>query len=196
KVHQLLASAGAATARVAAQIFDFMSTISGKLIDLIRALLRNRTGKGEGAVGEEIPIVRRVERKVPPNRQPFHRKDLGDEWYDPETGGLRWPPNDGFADTPVNDTLLPKTRIDRYSARTGELDTGSFLSPEGASFDSRALPYDPATQTYSVYEVVKPLSVESGAAAPWFGTPGGAIQYKTGPSVGDLVKDGYLKQIQ
>ncbi|MDP0930353.1 hypothetical protein Q0601_24570, partial [Paracoccus onubensis] len=37
KVHQLLASAGAATARVAAQIFDFMSTISGKLIDLIRA---------------------------------------------------------------------------------------------------------------------------------------------------------------
>ncbi|MDP0930203.1 hypothetical protein Q0601_23775, partial [Paracoccus onubensis] len=58
KVHQLLASAGAATARVAAQIFDFMSTISGKLIDLIRALLRNRTGKGEGAVGEEIEIKR------------------------------------------------------------------------------------------------------------------------------------------
>lgn len=62
KVHQALKRAGAA-GRVAAQIFAFMETLSGKLIDLIKALLRNRTGKGSGAVGDEIPIVRKVSKR-------------------------------------------------------------------------------------------------------------------------------------
>lgn len=134
--------------------------------------------------------------RVPPNRKPFHRADLGDEWYDPETGDLRWPPNNGFDGDPVSQTLQPGTRIDRYSGFTGADDTGSFLSPAGASFDSRALPYEPSMQRHAIYEVVEPINVQAGRAAPWFDQPGGATQYLTGESVGDLVRAGRLRQVQ
>lgn len=193
KVQQALTKAGAA-GEAAAQIFDFLGSIKNKLIDLIQALLRNRTGKGTGEVGEEIPIVRKV-RRVPPQRKPFHRQDLDEKWYDPETGELRWPPNDGFAGEPVEEVLDPGTRIDRYSGFTGVDDSGNYLSPQGTSFEARALPYDPARQQYAVYEVIEPLTVQSGPAAPWFDQVGGATQYMTDANVGELVESGALRMV-
>lgn len=140
----------------------------------------------------------RVTGRVPPKRQPWENPSLGDEWYDPKTGELIWPNTqttgypDGFSAMPVKEELPVGTIIDRYSAKVGELDSGNFLSPAGTSFEARALPWNPATQQYSVYEVVKPLPVDSGTAIPWFGSAGGATQYKTGLEVRDLIKEGYL----
>ncbi len=149
--------------------------------------------KNKKKIEEATPMTKE---RTPPKRAPYHRKDLGDEWYDPKDGKLRWPPEDGFDGKPVNSTLKPGAKIDRYSGDTGVYDTGKYLSPEGASFGSRALPYDRKAQEYAVYEVVKPIPVKSGKAAPWFGETGGATQYKMEQSVGDLVKSGHLKQIQ
>ena len=39
------------------------------------------------------------------------------------------------------------------------------------------------------YEVVKPIVVTSGSTAPWFGQPGGGIQYMLHTSVENLVRD-------
>ena len=72
-------------------------------------------------------------------------------------------------------------------------DTGNYLSPQGASFESRALPYDPSVQQYAVYEVVEPLAVQAGKAAPWFDQVGGATQYMTEENVGKLVESGVLR---
>lgn len=51
-------------------------------------------------------------------------------------------------------------------------------------------------QKYAVYEVVKPLPVKSGPAAPWFDDVGGALQYQPEKGVGELIKEGFLKQIK
>ena len=124
------------------------------------------------------------------------------QWYDPKTGELLWPNTqttgypDGFSAMPVKETLPVGTRIDRYSAKVGEMDAGNFLSPAGTSFESRALPWNQATQNYSVYEVIRPLPVDSGTAIPWFGSTGGATQYKTGISVGVLIRGGYIDPIK
>ena len=134
-------------------------------------------------------------KRAAPKRKPYLRRDLDDEWFDPETGDLRWPKDDGFDGVPQKAELKPGQRIDRYSARTGENDSGQFLSPQGSSYESRALPYDDSKMRYAQYEVVKPIPVQSGKAAPWFGQSGGATQFKTEQSVGDLVKAGYLKEI-
>jgi len=96
--------------------------------------------------------------RADPKRKPFHRQDLDEAWYDPETGELRWPPNDGFDGPPTAETLQPGTQIDRFSGRSGVDDSGSYFSPAGASFESRALPYDRSMQTHAVYEVENRLA--------------------------------------
>ena len=188
---------------VAGKIGPLLLKIFAKLDDIVKLLtkltkaLRKKVDEVvESATDVVTKIVRGTKKRVPPKRMPHHRKDLGDEWYDPETGDLRWPPNDGFDGKSINDTLKSGQKIDRYSRAMGVDDTGSFLSPQGAPFDSRALPYNPATQEYAVYEVVKPIPVQSGIAAPWFGQTGGATQYMMNQSVGDLVQSGYLRQIK
>ncbi|MEO0381541.1 MAG: TNT domain-containing protein, partial [Pseudomonadota bacterium] len=154
-----------------------------------------------GATGEATPVVRRTTPRVPPKRAPHHDPNIPDEYYDPDTGELIWPDEnstgirDGFAKPPVMETLPEDTIIDRYAPRSGVDDTGRFLSPAGASYESRALPYIENPDNLTRYRVVRPLPVQSGTAAPWFGAPGGATQFKTGPSVGQLVKDGFLEVI-
>ncbi|MGF1607363.1 MAG: TNT domain-containing protein [Rhodothalassiaceae bacterium] len=102
----------------------------------------------------------RPTRKAPPKREPYHRQDLSDEWYD-EEGYLRWPPDDGFeAGTRHANVLQPGQKIDRFG-----LPTGRFLSPSGSPYEQRALPYDASKQPYFEYEVVRPLPVEEGRAA-------------------------------
>jgi hypothetical protein len=48
---------------------------------------------------------------------------------------------------------------------------------------------------YHAFKVLKPLTVPSGRAAAWFGEEGGATQYMTSSSVSDLIKNGFLKEI-
>ena len=200
KVTTKLAAAGRAGV-ILLRIFDFMSSLTSKMVDLIKALRRKVAEVSPGATGEATPVVLRTTPRVPPKRLPHHRSDIPDEYYDPDTGELLWPNEettgirDGFAKPPVAETLPEGTIIDCYAPRSGVDDTGKFLSPAGASYESRALPYVENADNLTRYRVARPLPVQSGTAAPWFGAPGGATQFKTGPSVGQLVQDGFLEVI-
>jgi hypothetical protein len=46
-----------------------------------------------------------------------------------------------------------------------------------------------------VFEVIKPLEVEVGIAQPWFGQPGGGIQYRTPVDLDVLLRRGILREI-
>ena len=100
---------------------------------------------------------------------PPYRSDVVPQWV-----VLDWPKNDGCAGAPASQTLAAGTLIDRFGN-----EYGSYFSPKGASFASRALPYVCSQTQYTVYRVIRPLHVATCNAAAWFGEPGGATQYKT-----------------
>jgi hypothetical protein len=103
---------------------------------------------------------------------------------------LNWPKDDGFDPPKLKVTILPGELVDRFG------DTcGSFLSPEGASYRGRALPYQCQGYAYTVYRVLKPLPVIIGTAAPAFGEPGGAVQLKTADLVDQLLAEGMLEKV-
>jgi len=101
-----------------------------------------------------------------------------------------FPQRDGFAGRPKAVVLRAGTVIDRFGQPTG-----NFLAPADASYMGRAVPYDRLKMPYYRYEVVKPLRVQAGKAAPWFDQPGGGMQYKAGERVQVLVERGYLRQV-
>lgn len=101
-----------------------------------------------------------------------------------------WPKNDGFLKTPKNNTLPVGHRIDRYGHGGGH-----FASPKGTPFEKRSLPRGTEKLPLTSYQVMKPLPVQSGIAAPWFGSPGLGTQYKFRKSIDELVSSGYLKKI-
>ena len=196
RVATQLAARAARAGRVLGDLFTTLMRLVETLTDLVRAMLRGRRERGVGTTDREIEIERSsAVQRVPPKRKPWERQDLDEEWYDPDTGELRWPPNDGFDGPPTRETLTQGTRIDRYSGRTGLDDTGRYLSPEGADFGSRALPYDPSTQQYAVYEVVQDFPVSAGQAAPWFGEAGGATQYMLDRPLNELIEGGFIRQV-
>ena len=118
------------------------------------------------------------------------------EWRNPD-GSWRYPgeadgfPN-GFATPPVDETLAVGTQIDRYGEPSGR-----FLAPEGTPFGNRSIPPTHRAESLYVYEIVRPLPVQSGPAAPWFGFPGGGTQYYTGGrTINDLIRDGFIKCVK
>jgi hypothetical protein len=97
-------------------------------------------------------------------------------------------PDNGFLggwSTP--ETLEPGTVIDRYGNESGR-----FFSPNGTSFAARSLPG--AESTPATYEVLKPVGVQAGIAAPAFGQPGLGVQYMASQNVSDLIRGGYIKE--
>jgi hypothetical protein len=117
------------------------------------------------------------------------RPDLRMLWL--QTDCRYWfPQRDGFAGRPRDIVLPPGTVIDRFGQPTG-----NFLAPAEASYMGRAVPYDRLKMPYYRYEVVKPVRVKAGKAAPWFDQPGGGIQYKTAVPVKALVDSGHLRQV-
>ncbi len=117
------------------------------------------------------------------------RPDLRMQWLQADCR-YGFPQRDGFASRPRTIVLRSGTVIDRFGQPTG-----NFLAPADASYMGRAVPYDRLKMPYYRYEVVKPLRVQAGKAAPWFDQPGGGIQYKTGERVQVLLERGYLKQV-
>lgn len=99
-------------------------------------------------------------------------------------GSTWWPPYDGaLPGTQRIVSLQPSLGatpklIDRFG-----LPTGSYVSPAGASLESRALRSPPLSppSLYSVDGVID--GVERATIAPWFGKPGLGIQYKLPNSV-------------
>ena len=108
--------------------------------------------------------------------------------------GLRiqpyYPPNSGFAEAPVTKALQPGEMFDRFG-----LDTGRFASPAGTPAYMRSLPPGATESPYSMFRVLKPLDVQSGTAAPWFGQPGGGVQYQFSQSIQSLIKNGYIERV-
>lgn len=108
------------------------------------------------------------------------------------TSKIIWPPNDGFSTKPPpqQTTLRPGTLIDRYGSAKGK-----YAAPRGTPFALRSLPCQDQYEIDRTYEVRKPFQVEAGKTAPWFGEPGGGIQYELPASVQTLVTAGYLQPV-
>jgi hypothetical protein len=111
---------------------------------------------------------------------------------------ITWPDKSGFAGEPVSVTLGAGAIIDRFVQKEkADNDTGNFFSTTGTSYSKRAMPYICNGLSYSVYRVKKPLKVLGGISAPWFGSPGGAIQYQTdrNENVSHLVLTGTIERV-
>lgn len=122
-------------------------------------------------------------------KAPEVRSDIAAQWKDGD-GKLRWPPNDGAAGAITPVVLAPGMILDRYGC-----EGGTFLSPRGAAFSARALPYVCATAPYFTYRVARPLLAWTAKAAPWFDQKGGATQFQTDASVAQLLADGVIEPV-
>ena len=105
-------------------------------------------------------------------------------------GSTWWPVNRGFEGLSTKTQLPVGTQVDRYG-----YDGGTFVAPKGTPDGMRALSPGTTAKPYSAFEVVKPLDVQTGPAAPWFGEPGKGVQYEMPMSVEQGIKDGYLKRL-
>ena len=117
------------------------------------------------------------------------RWDLVPKWiaWDGAKATITWPPNDGCAAAPVTEVVPTGTLIDRFGS-----EGGTFFSPKGESFKSRAVPYVCKAMDYRVYKVLQPLTVKGCKAAPWFDEPGGAKQVQTADPAYKLVAAGTI----
>jgi hypothetical protein len=111
----------------------------------------------------------------------------------PWTGKVIYPSNDGFLGTPETKNLQPGDVVDRYG---GTSDYSRFLAPENTPIGQRSLPPKTNLDLYDRYQVVKPFPVQSGTVAPWFGQPGGGIQYNTQIPINTLIDRGYLMPLK
>lgn len=84
---------------------------------------------------------------------------------------------------------MPGTRIDRYGS-----EYGTFLPSEGTSYRARSLKPGTDGKPYNVYEVTKPITVDAGEVAPWFGYEGGGMQYELPDRVINLIDNGPLER--
>ena len=84
-----------------------------------------------------------------------------------------WPPNMGALGEEVPVVLQPGTIVDRFGSPRG-----SFLSPEGTSYGSRALKPGTLNQPYTVYAVETPIPVQQATIRPWFGEQGMGTQFR------------------
>ena len=120
------------------------------------------------------------------------------KYFNQETGNVNYPGTnndkniDGFINgqrTPI--TLEPGTIIDRYGSSSGK-----YFSPEGTSYEQRALPPFMEEQPYTKYKVMISLDVDSGKIAPWFEQPGQGTQFLSKYSVDELKKLGYIVEVE
>ncbi len=111
---------------------------------------------------------------------------------------VHWPPNRGFIDF-ITEPLSVGKEFDRYGGYFDKgvfKDGGNFVSPNGASFESRALPAKTLEEPYRKYKVIKEIpGVKKGTSAPWFGQPGMGTQYELPYSIDELLKGEYIIQI-
>lgn len=88
-------------------------------------------------------------------------------------------------------TLQPGTLTDRYGS-----DAGVYTSPFNTPLTMRSLPIGTINErTYSVFRILKPITVDAGTIAPYFGQTGGGIQYVFRESIESLIKKGYIERV-
>ena len=107
-------------------------------------------------------------------------------WFKTD-GSFIWPENGGFNGKPYEYTLEKGDIITRYGSENGR-----YASPRDVSFNQRSLAPGTELSKMYTYEVVKPITVQAGIAAPFFGAEGGGVQYLFDNSMYWYVKNGYL----
>nr|MCR5748346.1 TNT domain-containing protein [Lachnospiraceae bacterium] len=89
-------------------------------------------------------------------------------FYDQTTGEVHYPANNGFWGNSFDHTLSAGIRIECYGN-----EYGTYAGYENTPYTGYSYAPGSKYDTYSVYEVVKPVNVKCGAAYPWFGEKGG-----------------------
>ena len=146
-----------------------------------------KTAGGKEA-GDGKPVINEADRAkiskwsyVPSDELYLKYKAVYDDarYFDQETGAVIYPgergdPNtDGFLNGEYEEVILkPGTIIDRYGSGSGK-----YFSPSGTSYEARALPPFMEGANYMKYIVKEPLRIRMGKICPWFGQPGGGVQY-------------------
>lgn len=93
---------------------------------------------------------------------------------------------------PQSVTLETGTKFERI----GKPD-GYFASPLNTPFTQKSLPTEKLIEPLSKYEVIKPIQdVMVGPIAPWFGQPGGGIQYYFKQNIQTLLDKRYIMEIK
>ena len=101
-----------------------------------------------------------------------------------------YPPHNGAIHWSNRRTKLPVgTVIDRYGNPKGR-----YVSPYETPIDYSSLIMAKMSGEYHVYEVVTAISAEESFIAPWFGQPGGGIQYRLKP-IEYYISRGRLREI-
>ena len=72
---------------------------------------------------------------------------------------------------------------------------GRFFSPVGTPLEMKALPPG-GSDIRRVFEILKPLETEVGYTAPAFGKAGWGIQFRTPRSAAELLKRGFIREIE
>lgn len=127
------------------------------------------------------------------NREEFIDEFWGD--VDPKTRDVdwRWPPHAGAV--PGSQVVRPITPADTMTIDRIGGNGGSYFSPLDTDFSQRSLPPDRLNfdrNSYSIdtshpLVVQQDLRIESSDIAPWFGQPGGGIQYRFVNAMGEEV---------
>lgn len=115
-----------------------------------------------------------------------------ENYINPLTGALKYPPNNGFADgSQYNTQANQGTELIRY----GSNPDGSYFSTPGTSPSELSLP--PTNDgILNTYKVLYPFNLTGGTAVLWFGQPGGGTQYLSPVPVWWLEQNGYIVPIK
>ncbi|KAK2590111.1 hypothetical protein QQS21_012209 [Conoideocrella luteorostrata] len=130
------------------------------------------------------------------------------KFTDKNNGYWVYPSASGFAnktDGQEPDTKTITLQKGDYVDRFGG-ENGYFLAPAGTLYTERSIPPSNLNtqsssgtkqQNFYVYRVLKPFEVLSGPIAPWFGQPGGGVQYytKSSGNIGELKSQGKLEDV-
>ncbi|MFF2650100.1 TNT domain-containing protein [Streptomyces sp. NPDC058045] len=176
--------------------------------------------QGDARLGPAV-LPERWERPVGPLLRDWQRTGqltpsqfLKKYWEGPaESGGWKYPPNDGFAEVNGQVDKHPEglhagELLDRFGSVYG-----GYLAPAGDPYSARALPPQnlntrdaAAVCDYHLYRVTRSFAAWQGGIAPWFEQPGGGQQIKLDaefldPGEGErlnvkwLLEHGYLTEV-
>ena len=115
----------------------------------------------------------------------------GEARFYADDGRPIYPSNDGAVGVIVTVTLPAGDLLTRYGKPTGR-----YVSPDGMTFEQRALPSTTSEGDFHVYCVERPIDgVQKGKIAPWFGRTGGGIQYKLPDRIVNLMEASMLREV-
>ena len=122
---------------------------------------------------------------------PYTKGKTGEARFYADDGRPIYPSNDGAVGVIVTVTLPAGDVLTRYGAPTGR-----YVSPDGMTFEQRALPSTTREGDFHVYQVARAIDgVQQGKIAPWFGRLGGGIQYKLPDRIIHLMEASMLREV-